>query len=519
MLLRRVPLPKSPEVLVERAREFIVKLGYQAPPADSAYGFRSDDAHIRYVSEHGAGSGRWDTLATTRPGPVLFYYRQSPRSLVGQNPDSYVTADDPPTLVSGMVDLNVDPLGRLVDFTAVPPQRDESKGPWSEPDWSPLLTEAGLDPAALAPAASTWAAPVDSDRKAAWDGIYPGQPDVPIHVEAASYRGKPVWFAVLGPWSRPLRQEERPQTTTERIVQRIFLCFLVLLQIGAVLLARRNLRVGRGDRKGAFALSAFVLGVFTAASLIRAHHSSAFADEYWLLVKALAFALYFTVLTWVVYVALEPFVRRRWPHMLIAWNRLLAGRLRDPLVGRDLLVGAIGGVATSALWHLSILAPAWLGMPPLSPYVTWVSPLTEVRHLVSSLINHLGATVIHAMALLCFLLLMRLALRKLRLAIVALFLLQVAIGGLRGENVPVEVAGAALAAVLLTGMLLRFGLLSCACLLFFSSALDLVPLTLNTSAWYAGRSFLDLAVLAALAFYGFHTSLGGKPMFGAALED
>jgi hypothetical protein len=37
------------------------------------------------------------------------------------------------------------------------------------------------------------------------------------------------------------------------------------------------------------------------------------------------------------YLALEPTVRRRWPWRLVAWGRLLDGRLGDPLVGRDLL--------------------------------------------------------------------------------------------------------------------------------------------------------------------------------------
>jgi serine/threonine-protein kinase len=518
MLLRRVALPKSTDVLVARAQDLIVKLGYEAPPADIAYRFDTDEAHIRYVSEHGVGSGRWDTLAGTRPGPILFYYRQSPRSLLALNADSYVLPDDPPTLVSNMVDARVDPQGRLVDFTAVPPQHDESKRPWSEPNWSPLLAEAGLDAATLTPTASSWAAPVDSDRKAAWDGTYPGQSDVPIHVEAASYRGKPVWFAVLGPWSRPLRQEEAPQSTAQRIGERVALCFFVGLQIGAVLLARRNLRLGRGDRRGAFTLSMFVLGVAMAAATIRAHHVSRLLDEIGLFTKALAFALYFTILTWVLYMALEPYVRRRWPHMLIAWTRLLAGRLRDPLVGRDLLIGALAGLAIGVIYHLTNLAPAWLGMPPVSPYVNWVTPLTEVRHLVYVLINGFRNSVISAMALLCFLLLMRVILRRQRLAVVALFLLLVATG-LRGENIPVELVGAALIAALLVGILLRYGLLSLVCLLYFSDAVDFVPLTLDASVWYAGRSFLVFGLLAALAFYGFYTSLGGKPMFGAALDD
>jgi hypothetical protein len=38
------------------------------------------------------------------------------------------------------------------------------------------------------------------------------------------------------------------------------------------------------------------------------------------------------------YMALEPVVRRRWPEVLVSWSRLLAGRLRDPLVGSHILM-------------------------------------------------------------------------------------------------------------------------------------------------------------------------------------
>ena len=51
-------------------------------------------------------------------------------------------------------------------------------------------------------------------------------------------------------------------------------------------------------------------------------------------------------------------VRHRWPHALISWNRLLEGRLGDSLVGRDVLVGVfLAGVVcilrtSTRLWGL-----------------------------------------------------------------------------------------------------------------------------------------------------------------------
>ena len=45
------------------------------------------------------------------------------------------------------------------------------------------------------------------------------------------------------------------------------------------------------------------------------------------------------------YIACEPLIRRLWPETLIAWSRLLSGYWKNPLVGRNILIGtAIGGV-------------------------------------------------------------------------------------------------------------------------------------------------------------------------------
>jgi hypothetical protein len=53
----------------------------------------------------------------------------------------------------------------------------------------------------------------------------------------------------------------------------------------------------------------------------------------------------------------------------------------------------------------------------------------------------------------------------------------------------------------------------------FNHFLEL-PLTTDSSAWYAGTSLFLLLVLAALAVYGFRIALAGRPIFsGIRLED
>jgi hypothetical protein len=44
-----------------------------------------------------------------------------------------------------------------------------------------------------------------------------------------------------------------------------------------------------------------------------------------------------------------------------------------------------------------------------------------------------------------------------------------------------------------------------------------VPLTTQTSSWYAGISLAGILLMAAMALYGFYTSLGGRPLFGGAV--
>ncbi len=49
--------------------------------------------------------------------------------------------------------------------------------------------------------------------------------------------------------------------------------------------------------------------------------------------RILGHALLHALQMWLCYLAVEPYVRRLWPRMLVGWARLVSGRLRDPLVG------------------------------------------------------------------------------------------------------------------------------------------------------------------------------------------
>src|SRR5207244_7761195 len=103
----------------------------------------------------------------------------------------------PPPIVPGMVTVCLDLKGRLIEFRAVPPLTAEpAKGPATAPDWKRIFAQAELDFARVTPATACWNPPLHSDERVARQGVYPERPEIPIHVEAMAYRGRPVFFHV-----------------------------------------------------------------------------------------------------------------------------------------------------------------------------------------------------------------------------------------------------------------------------------------------------------------------------------
>ena len=229
---------------------------------------------------------------------------------------------------------------------------------------------------------------------------------------------------------------------------------------------------------------------------------------------------------WCYYLALEPAVRRRWPEMLISWSRLLAGRFSDPLVGRDVLLGGLAGLALLATMLLAVPVSARLGSSG-EPYLgaadiagarLW-SCLSAPRHLAHFFFRSPALCVIYALVAALELYIFQIVLRRPWLARGMLFLVNFLILLGASENPFVgAVVGAVFAGIFVT-VLVHLGLLSLVATFFVWNVLIRTPLTLDASAWYAGRSFVILAFFAALFTAAFYTSLGGKPLFGRALID
>ena len=514
-LIGRGNMPKAPAALVEHARELLARLDLAAP-ADEAWSFELDRPFLDVVRRD-RSPDRWRSVARGHFSPYFFYYRSSPRRLRAGNVDAEVRRLDPPRDLPGMREVVLDPRGRLTHFLAVPPQVDTQQAVPTGVDWSPLFAAAGLDPERLRKAAPQWAAPVDSDHKAAWVGAYPDESVLPIRIEAAAYRGRPVWFAVLPPWRRDGTSSSSTGLHDTVPFGEISLWVLaLLLPLGGVFLARRNLRLGRGDRSGAFLVALFVFVTYGLARLFRASHVAVFTQEIEILIGVLSRPAFWAALVWVLYVALEPYARRRWPHALISWKRLLSGRFRDPLVGRDVLLGAAAGSAGAVLFVLTLVAPPWFGMPPPlpQPYLHG-NTLAGFADVGFRLFVNLFSSVLYAMTFLFVLVLLRMLIRN---GVLAALLWCLLVGSpMIGENVAFELAGGLVRAALLFIVLTRGGVLALAVSLYFMFNILESPFTLDFAAWYQVRALPLVVVLAGLALYGFHTSLAGRPLFGRSL--
>ena len=522
MLYRRVPLETPPEELAQRARDILRSAGYSEPPVDTSMGFYEGSALLRYIREHDKSKARWDNLET---GAFVFWYRGSPRPLAAGNllSDSpiaiwgVVWTDDPPLEVSGMTLVTLNPLGRLTQLIEVPPQVEKSAGtepsPHWVPDWAPLFSAAGLDPSKWPPAQPMWTPPVDSDSRAAWTGSLSERPNIPMRIEAAAYRGKPVYFELIGPWTLPERMQPYQPTAGQRMGLVIFIFLLVSMLVVGAILARRNVRLGRGDRRGALRLAAYVFGALAVAWIFGAHHVPTIS-EFVLFFEFLEWGLLWSCFLWVLYIAMEPYVRRRWPATLVSWSRLLAGGFRDPLVGRDVLMGCLWGAFVIDLDRLLWFVPSWLGHLPPQPQSGPDWQFLGARAIIADIPNNSIFALFISLAILFILFLLRASLRKEWAASLAWVLFLTVFLSVGRDSVPVAIAENLIVQGVTVFLLRRLGLLWLVVAIFVNGTLTRFPVTTQMSSWYAGISLAAILLLAAIAIYAFYTSLGGRPAFG-----
>ena len=521
-VLHRIPLPRSTDSLKDRAQELVERAGYREPPVDTAYGWDMGADYLTYERAHGNRDKTLAGLASGRTRTALFWYRTSPATLVPSDSNNRPTQDDPPLVLSDMRLVRLDAHGRLVEFHSIPPQVEDPAAPAVPPDWPQLFEAAALTPSAFHDVQPLWTPHGLADARRAWEGPLPDVPDVTVRIEAAAYRGRPVFFSVLPPWTKAGRMVQSPRSATGRVITALSAVIGFAILGVAALLARRHLRTGRGDRPGAFRTAAVTFVTLEAGFLLG---TRLFADPrvaYERLGLLLSAALYVAANIWIFYLALEPYVRRFWPQLLIGWTRLLSGRVRDPLVGRDVLAGVAAGTVVAFLIASRELVPRILGWPPATPVLPSALVLLGARYGLSLSLQAIRRALVDAMQLVCVVVFLKILVRRTWLVLLlgTFAILPIAMSGtFAAEHLPLELTIAGLGIGLMFAVLLRYGLLALVVTFYTFLLIEAFPLTTDLARPYAGASTLLLVGIAALSVSGFYASRGDEPLFGRALLD
>jgi len=517
--LGKMRLELTPEVLAQKAREISAQLGYPDRPVDTASDFQQDVDFQDYVEKNDKPRPNWDAVLGARPSILGFWYRQSPDDLVAQSfrdqllIPGIVTPDDPPPTLSGMINVELDPRGHLTHFQALPPQKEISPARATAVDWNVLFAAADLDPAQFQKAEPAWNSLAASDTRMAWTGTWPGTTRA-MRVEAASLHGKPVFFSLIGDWTKPDRMKTPEDSVGKKVRQILGIVLLLTLFFGAAYLARRNYRQGRGDREGAFRLAAVMFILEILLWLCRVHFYPSI-DMVGLLVIALSTSLFVSGTTWLLYLALEPWVRRRWPQTIISWSRLLSGQFRDPLVGRDILFGVMLGVVWILIFQIHAIPIMRAGGAPGVPQPEY---LRGGREALGMWLSQAANSILGTLHFFLLLLGLKFVLRKDWLAAIAFVAIFALPRGFASTYMPVELPTQILIYAIAVLIVLRFGLIPLACAIFTVNMVGGIPFTPDLSAWYMPTFILALLSVVALAGWGFYQSLGGEPLWRLEVE-
>jgi len=424
-------------------------------------------------------------------------------------------------VLSGMQLVKLDPHGRLVDFQSIPPQLDAPDGSAGAVDWQPLFDAAALPMASFHEVTPRWRPRGDADVRKAWEGPVPEMPGVTFRVEAASTGGKPIAFSVVAPWTPATRMvsSRRAVSQSARLVA-IVSSIVALLTIAlAALLARRNLRSGHGDRRGAFRTAAIVFACQTLENVLRARHYGDLGLEWLRLQGIIAAPLINGIIAWLVYIALEPYARRFWPELLIGWTRLVSGRIPDARVGRDFLVGGAVGTVAALLVGLLEVLPLAMGRDTTA-FLPGSAFLLGARYAIAPVPGSVMGAFNNAIQCLAVAVFLRIFVKRTWLVFVLsmAIILPIAMTNLfTGQNaalqLPIFLAGVAL----MFGVLLNFGLLALVVAFLAMRLAQAFPMTLNMAHPYAGTSVMVMLIMIALSAYGYYASRGDEPLFGTDL--
>lgn len=510
---------KSPDALAEVANQLLLRCGFDSNPSEAAYHFRfaTDEELLTIVPPETAERGR---LAIAHAGDVVFCYAQSrngPRTVVYDVLDFVMPGTESFHLRSalGLISTVVlDAKGRplLLHSRAPPAQKDRrTTGPLDLPT---LATLAGYDAATLDGLKSSESSnPGDNDSFTYLVQRDAGDAAVKARIEVSGQLNDINGFAILTDDGTTSNEPRAIQARyrTARTFRNLIL--LILLAV-AIPHAWINSRKG-GDLNGAARLGMFVLGLRFLVGVLSMPPVSAPSELIESLATGAISALCEGLIVAAFYLAIETQVRRLWPRTLGGWSRVLAGKIRDPFVGRDLAAGCLVGCFWAIIAFVDLQLPKWMGWDAggHQRLMKSLDYLMGSRFAMAGVLSAVRTGIYQGLVVLFLLVLTtRMAGRHRWAALIATWMIcssmyAFGLSQLVTTWFLVSVGCVAIALYLL----IRWGLLSLLAALFVLSVLTVFPITGQLAAWCAGYGLFAILLVAALLIWSTLESLRPPP--------
>jgi len=195
---------------------------------------------------------------------------------------------------------------------------------------------------------------------------------------------------------------------------------------------------------------------------------------------------------------------------------MLRGQLRDPVVGRDVLLGVLLGTCVSILDHLQYPVELALTAVPGKPIGFMPYAMEGLHGSIASVILQFTNSLSSVLFVFFLFFVLRLALKFNWLAAIAVGLVY-CIPSLGAANPLIDALFTAPFFLLFMFILWRYGLVCLAALFFVDQLLNSVPVVMPLSSWHAEGGVVGILTVLVLAFYGFQAARAGKPVFGGNL--
>jgi len=513
---------QSPARLSVVAEQVMETLGFDDLPRYSVSGY---DVNLGWVrSPHKSPMSADQIRELGWPPRYRYWRRWSDATFLPSDmhfPEQF-TIDGPTDDPDRTATVALDSTGRLIELIVPPGFVEPGAATTDDIDWLPLFECAHLDPAEAERVTSDAKPHIYCDAVVAWRVKTSAEARGTVTVLTGAVNAHPNYFEYVG-----LGEAMMPDHADWQEGRGIRRLCRLLFDVLMALLAVRNLRTGRADRRNAMRCALFVGGLYTLMEIVSISVGGSDPVVRVLQLmnqRAAGHILIHIIHVWVYYLAIEPYVRRIWPRMLIGLVRVLSGRWRDPAIGREVLIGQASACALVAILTLVSVAELRLtnGNAAHFAHAFSLRIIPSPGHYLSNLAHDTAWAVLSGVSYAGFVVLIRVLVRhptaSTCLSVAAIGFLEFPMyfgnGGISPSGAVVH---AVAIGVILVWLYTRVGVLSAMAFFFVMRSMTLFVLAFDD--WSTPYLVAWLATLLAIAGYAFWISLAGQPLFRDILAE